>query len=127
MTKYLPFYFDREGYLTNQKAFIITGENIETLTAFCNSSLFKYAYSNNFPELQGGTRELSKVFFEELVVRKPSATENQDYLELINEIQTNKKLNKETELLEKKLNTKILSSYKLTDIEIQAVETSIGP
>lgn len=60
--KYLPFYLDENKYLTNQKAFIVKSEDIGTLIAFCNSKIFKFAYSDNFPELLGGTRELSKVF-----------------------------------------------------------------
>jgi len=62
MIKYLPFYLDENKYLTNQKDFIVTSEDIGTLIAFCNSKVFKFAYSDNFPELLGGTRKLSKVF-----------------------------------------------------------------
>lgn len=42
MTKFLPFVYDKNGFFTNQKCFIITGDNVEFLTAFLNSSLFKY-------------------------------------------------------------------------------------
>jgi len=66
MTKYMPFLLDTEGYFTNQKCFIITGENLAYLTAFLNSNIFKICYRDSFPELQGGTRELSKVFFEKI-------------------------------------------------------------
>nr|WP_253263111.1 TaqI-like C-terminal specificity domain-containing protein [Enterococcus cecorum] len=72
MTKYLPFYLDEEGYLSNQKAFILTGEHLYYLVSFFNSSLFKIAFNNNFPELQGGTRELSKIYFEKIAIKKPS-------------------------------------------------------
>lgn len=41
MTKYLPFVYDENNYMTNQKCFIITGERIAFLTAFLCSSLFK--------------------------------------------------------------------------------------
>jgi hypothetical protein len=70
MTKYLPFVYDEMGYCTNQKCFIITGKHLAYLTAFLGSSLFKYIYRDNFPELMGGTRELSKVFFDEIVVKQ---------------------------------------------------------
>ena len=40
MTKYMPFVYDNEMYLTNQKCFIITGMYVAYLTAFFNSSLF---------------------------------------------------------------------------------------
>lgn len=69
MTKFLPFHLDNEHFVTNQKCFIITGKHLAYLTAFLNSSIFKYCFLNSFPELQGGTRELSKVFFENIPVK----------------------------------------------------------
>ena len=68
MTKFLPFIYDDKKFLTNQKCFIITGKNIAFLTAFLNSSLFKFCFRDAFPELQGGTRELSKIFFNKINV-----------------------------------------------------------
>lgn len=124
MTKYLPFYLDENKYLTNQKAFIITGENIGTLSAFCNSKLFKFAYSENFPELQGGTRELSKVFFEKIIVKKSNPTDELEYLDIIKKIQEFKMLNKETLSMERDLNEKIFHSYGLTDNEIEVINRS---
>ena len=38
------------------------------LTAFFNSSIFKFCFRDSFPELQGGTRELSKIFFDKIPV-----------------------------------------------------------
>lgn len=63
MTKYMPFVYDDNAYCTNQKCVIITGQAIAYLTAFFNSSLFKFCFRDSFPELQGGTREMSKIFF----------------------------------------------------------------
>jgi hypothetical protein len=68
MTKFMPFFLDDEGYYTNQKCFIITGKKLAYLTAFFNSNIFKICYRDNFPELQGGTRELSKIFFETIKI-----------------------------------------------------------
>jgi hypothetical protein len=39
------------------------------LTAFLNSSIFKFAFKEYFPELLGETRELRKVFFETVAVK----------------------------------------------------------
>src|SRR5699024_9459708 len=91
MTKYLPFYLDLETILVNPKCYILTGENLEYLTAFLNSKLFKIAYRNNFPELQGGTRELHKIYFTELAVKKISEQENIRFKELVDLIQDGKK------------------------------------
>ena len=68
MTKYMPFVYDDKAYCTNQKCFIITGQSIAYLTAFFNSSLFKFCFHESFPELQGGTREMSKIFFDKIPV-----------------------------------------------------------
>ena len=86
MTKYLPFYYDINGhYFANQKAYIITGreEYLPYLTAFFNSSLFKYCFKDNFPTLMGGTRELSKVFFDKIHVKKPTDSQGRLFLKLV--------------------------------------------
>ena len=87
MTKYMPFVFDNRMYLTNQKCFIITGKNVAYLTAFFNSSLFKYCFRDSFPELQGGTRELSKIFFDKIPVIKVDKETDSKFKALVDEIQ----------------------------------------
>ena len=78
MTKYLPFYHDKQGFFSNDKSFVITGDHTAFLTAFLNSSLFKFCFMNNFPELLGGTRELRKIFFDKIhVIRIDYRTEKQ--------------------------------------------------
>ena len=88
MTKFLPFVYDEKGYITNQKCFIITGKHIAFLTAFLNSSLFKFCFADRFPELQGKTRELSKIFIDEIPVPQISDSENEEYSKLVNHIQS---------------------------------------
>jgi hypothetical protein len=90
MTKYMPFFLDNEGYCTNQKCFIITGKNLAYLTAFFNSNIFKICYRNNFPELQGGTRELSKVFFEEVKIPHIENLILDDFEILVEDVQKSK-------------------------------------
>ena len=87
MTKYMPFVFDDKMYLTNQKCFIITGKYVAYLTAFFNSSLFKYCFRDSFPELQGGTRELSKIFFDKIPVYEVSDAQNQQFQNAVEDIQ----------------------------------------
>ncbi|MDD4535129.1 MAG: TaqI-like C-terminal specificity domain-containing protein, partial [Prevotella sp.] len=87
MTKYMPFVFDNEMYFTNQKCFIITGKYVAYLTAFFNSSLFKYCFRDSFPELQGGTRELSKIFFDKILVYEVSDTQNLQFQDAVEDIQ----------------------------------------
>ena len=89
MTKYLPFLFDDKNFFVNQKCFIITGQYIGFLTAFFNSSLFKYCFRDNFPELQGGTRELSKIFFETIPVIAIDDEIETNFLNAVKDIQNN--------------------------------------
>ena len=79
MTKYMPFVYDEANFLTNQKCFIVTGQCMAFLTAFFNSSLFKFCFRDSFPELQGGTRELSKIFFDKIPVLQVSDSINETF------------------------------------------------
>ena len=87
MTKFMPFVYDNQGYVTNQKCFIITGRSEAFLTAFFNSSLFKYCFRNAFPMLQDGTRELSKIFFDEISVFQIPSSEERQFQEAVKDIQ----------------------------------------
>ena len=87
MTKYIPFYFDIKGFYQNDKSFMITGKNVAYLTAFLNSSLFKFCFLDNFPELQGGTRELRKIFFDKIPVLQVSDEINNSFIPIIESIQ----------------------------------------
>lgn len=70
MTKFLNFAYDDSGFYGNDKVFTLLGEQLEWLTCFFNSKLWAYCFRDNFPELLGGTRELRKVFMEEIKVKK---------------------------------------------------------
>ena len=87
MTKYMPFVFDDKMYVTNQKCFIITGKYVAYLTAFFNSSLFKYCFRDSFPKLQGETRELSKIFFDKIPVFEVSKAQNLQFQYAVEDIQ----------------------------------------
>jgi hypothetical protein len=72
MTSLFPFMYDESGVFANQKCFILStkDENVSllALTAILNSSLCKLWINYNCPELLGGTREISKVYFEKFPV-----------------------------------------------------------
>ncbi|MCH8526617.1 MAG: Eco57I restriction-modification methylase domain-containing protein [Kiritimatiellae bacterium] len=117
MTKYLPFYFDEaeDGFIGNQKCFIITSEeeSLEYLIAVLNSSLFKYCFKDNFPELLGNTYELSKIFFDKIPIKKPSDSEKQLFEILVHMIQKAKKQNLRVEaaFIEDLIDACVLESY----------------
>lgn len=68
MTSLFPFIYDEEGFFGNDKTFMITAQddsiNLKFITAIFNSKLCKLWIWYNCPELQGGTREIRKVYFE---------------------------------------------------------------
>lgn len=91
---------------------MITGENLAFLVAFLNSSLFKYCFLDNFPELQGGTRELRKIFFDKIPVIKVDNSLDEKFRQLVSDIQKDYTRYKAIEL-----DTLIFDLYELTEIE----------
>ena len=116
MTKYLPFYYDELGFFTNDKGFIITGEHISYLTAFLNSSLFKYCFMDNFPPLFGGSRELRKIFVEKIPILEVNDTTDAVFHDLIIDIQ--KEYSDEKA---KAIDQRIFDLYGLTQEERDAI------
>ena len=116
MTKFLPFVYDTSGLVTNQKCFIISGKRLAFLTAFLNSSLFKFCFANKFPELQGKTRELSKIFMDEIPVMEVSDDDEIRFVMLVEAAQRN--ISKE-KLLE--IDNAIFDLYQLTKEEREYV------
>lgn len=116
MTKFLPFHYDEKGFYQNDKSFMITGERIAFLTAFLNSSLFKKCFIDNFPELQGGTRELRKIFFDKIPVIPINVDIESIFKDLISEMQINP--SKELAI---KIDNQIFDLYRLTVDERKAI------
>ena len=116
MTKYIPFYFDEKGFYQNDKSFMITGANVAYLTAFLNSSLFKFCFLNNFPELQGGTRELRKIFFDKIPVLKVSDEINNSFIPLLKDIQ-----NEYTKQKAQRIDSMLFDLYNLTTDERKVI------
>ena len=116
MTKYMPFVYDEANFLTNQKCFIITGQNMAYLNAFLNSSLFKYCFRDSFPELQGGTRELSKIFFDKIPVKLVSLEQNEIFRKIVNSVQSDY-----TNRTTKYIDTLLFDLYNLTTEERKVI------
>ena len=112
MTKYMPFYYDEKCFYQNDKSFMITGKHVSYLAAFLNSSIFKFCFRDNFPELLGGTRELRKIFFDKIPVLKVSNEENEEFRKIVNNIQSN--YTKEEAL---KIDSMLFDLYNLTGEE----------
>ena len=128
MTKFLPFVYDSNGFYTNDKSFIITGENnLKYLTGYFNSRVAAKWIRENCPELQGGTRELRKVFFENISV--PSVTEANQHLVAqietrVDQILAAKRTDPDANVceLENQIDQIVYLLYDLTPEEIAIVE-----
>ena len=71
-TTHLSFYLDTEGYYINQKAYMIVGRHLGYLTAFFNSALFRYCFTDNFPIIQGAGREMNEEYLSSVSLLKMS-------------------------------------------------------
>ena len=116
MTKYMPFYYDEQKFFTNQKCFIVTGKHQSYLTAFLNSSLFKFCFFDNFPVLFGGSRELSKIFFDKIPVLEVDDATDEEFRTLVLDIQ--KEYSDEKA---KAIDQRIFDLYGLTQEERDAI------
>ena len=99
ITKWLGFYFDqKEHYFPNNKAFIINsnGDPLEYLTAFFNSTLFRCCFIDDFPTQGEDRRELRKIFFEKIPVKKPTAAQAGLFERLVPMIQSAKHIGEDT-------------------------------
>lgn len=112
----MPFVYDEANFLTNQKCFIVTGQSMAYLTAFFNSSLFKFCFRDAFPELQGGTRELSKIFFDKIPVKQVSSEQNELFRRIVNAVQSDYTMEQT-----KSIDTMLFDLYNLTTEERKAI------
>ncbi|NCC60347.1 MAG: hypothetical protein EOM12_05285 [Verrucomicrobiae bacterium] len=99
MTKYLPFYYDEQDrFFINDKAFIMTSgvDHLPYLAALLNSTLFRCCFMDNFPNLGEDRRELRKIFFEKIPIRKPLNGEPVVFEALVSLVQFSKRDNRDT-------------------------------
>lgn len=115
-TKFMPFYLDENGYLTTKTCFIMVGEHISYLTAFFNSSLFKFCFRDNFVALFGGARSLGKTYFEKIPVLEVDDTIDAEFRELVLDIQK-----EYTDEKAKAIDQRIFDLYGLTKEERDAI------
>ncbi len=113
------FYLDTEGYYINQKAYMIVGKHLGYLTAFFNSALFRYCFTDNFPIIQGAGREMNESIFKRIPVKDVTDTEDTEYERIVMEIQQMKREGQSTEEKEHELDLMILAHYGITDQEQQ--------
>ena len=119
LTTHLGFYLDTEGFYINEKSYMKVGKHLGYLTAFFNSALFRYCFTDEFPIIQGG-RELRKSVFERIPVKDVTDEEDAEYERRVMEIQQMKHDGLSTEEKEHELDLMILAHYGITNPEQQA-------
>ena len=89
-----------------------------------NSKLFRYCFEDDFPELQGNSREINKVIFEQISIKIIADKEQKPYEALTNKILKLKKDNSTTVTYENKIDALVFHLYKLTESEmLQVLDT----
>ena len=114
MTSLLPFCYDNQGFYSNDKSFVITGESIKYLTAFLNSKIFTFAFKEKFPELMGNTYELRKVFFDTIPIPKLSEPKQQPFIDTLDKILAAKKAGADSSDYERQIDELVFDLYDLT-------------
>lgn len=126
MTKFLPFVLDKNQFYTNQKCFIITDKDDEIkllyfLIGILNSQIAHFWIRWTCPELQGGTRELSSIYFENLPILIPDKETKAEIIGLVKKIMAKKEQHLDTAKKEEQIDFLVYQLYGLTE-EIQFVE-----
>jgi hypothetical protein len=75
MVKDISFTYDEKGFYTNQKCFILSGEKLKYLLGVLNSKLFRFCFEDDFPELQGNSREINKGVIDIIPIKYPKYIE----------------------------------------------------
>ena len=78
--------------------------------------MFKFCFRDSFPELQGGTRELSKIFFDKIPVIRITNDDDILFQKAIGEIQKDY-----TESKAQELDSLIYDLYNLSDEERKTI------
>ncbi|MGE0085201.1 MAG: DNA methyltransferase [Desulfococcaceae bacterium] len=127
MTLFLPFVFDDKGHLINDKGFILTSNSVSLkyLLGYFHSKISDRWIRENCPELQGGTRELRKIFFENIPVPPLSKKEQKPFVNLVEQILAKKEKGENTATLEKQIDQLVYNLYDLTEEEINIIESAL--
>jgi len=128
MTSVFPFIYDEARYVGNDKTFIITANDdsisLKFLTAVFNSKLAKYWIWYTCPELQGGTREIRKTYFEKFTVPMDNPEAQTQLATLADQVIAAKTADPkaDTSAIEEQINTLVYKAYGLSEEEIKIVE-----
>ena len=116
------FFIDNEGFFIDKTCFMITGENLEYINAILCSKLVEWYLESELRLLGKNSIQYSKQFIELAPIRELQIMEQQPFIELVNQILTNKKENGDTTDLEKQIDIMVYKLYELDYEEVLIVE-----
>jgi len=102
----------------------MTGESLNYLTIFFNSSFFRFCYKEYFPELLGEARELRKVFFENISIM-PVQDESW-YKEILEQILSKKKEGLSIDRLQNQVEENLFDLYGLNSDERNLIRSELN-
>lgn len=114
-------YSDSEIYCLDSTC-IATGEKIKYLTALLNSKLCNYQLFESSPKTGMGDLIISVQALEPLLVYYPTAKEQKQVENLLDEILKRKKINQDTTFLEKEIDVMVYKLYELTYDEVKVID-----
>lgn len=129
MTTRFPFTYDESSSFSNDKTFILSSQsksNLLLLVAILNSRIAKLWIWHHCPELNGGAREIRKVYFEEFPVPSLSETETAQMLALSSEIISKKKSNADISTEVEAIELLLAKHYGLTVDERKALDNFVA-
>ena len=94
----------------------MTGEHLSYLTAFFNSSLFKYCFKEEFAVLFGGARRLKKIYMNTIPVLEVTDAIDAEFHNLVTDIQK-----EYTDEKAKAIDQRIFDLYDLSKTEREMI------
>ena len=125
MTTRFPFAYDESGFFSNNKTFILNSTDKDfllLLVGILNAKLAKLWIWHHCPELNGGAREISKVYFENFPVPTLKDEARKQIITLVQSIISKKKSDLNYSKEEAAIETLLAEHYGLTIEETRSLD-----
>lgn len=116
------FGYDKKGIYSDKTVFMGIGSHLKYLLAFLNSSLGKWLIMEYVTKLDTGGYMMQKVFLDKIPVFVPSSKQEKEIVAVIDKILEAREQNKDSKILEEKINLLVYNLYELTPEEQKIIE-----
>ena len=117
----LTFSIVDENVFFNNTAYFINS-NSNYLLSLLNSKLIDWYYRNISVQLGDKAVRMFSMYVEKIPIPEISKTEQQSFIDLVNQILTKKEQGEDTTALENEIDQMVYGLYELTEEEIKIVE-----